>query len=696
MQVPLAYLDASAIEEVPIDLWREAFDALGWPASLRDKRATFEHKDVQHAIHGDEFNENLLYLLETLHTLGDGAGRDAITSVMAERHVTIPGLPDGVGERELAMQLHLAQRSDPSLADVLARAQTQIREAGDRRRYNEFLAREARALSNLKGHRKDLHAAVLRHCQDSDLGEHVQVQAFEDDGDCVFTILRSDRMKKPLAIQPGQSARAQIRFRPVHGDILRYEVSLGRLRIAARSPSMVEFYRAAFGSVVFGDEDFFRGDPVCSLSVLQERGRAALDDHGVFGVSRVRLTECVWECGDRSLIVLRDQDCFGLIERHDLSLTEGTFVQAKLKVDVIGKSTRPVTVSVRVPSRIEVSQKIHESLIDELLDAIGIRTPADPARQFDICSLHPWRQPLAVWRAVFGETTDVLVQHGVLRSVALQAVWHPDHSTAGRVLHVERIAEWDHHGVSEAPEIPSRALSSTDIEGLELAPEQFRKYIRKELGITAGGVVWGVDDELLELGWLRVGDERLYLAYAIRQPRRDLGARLRGRADGAPVVLLLPATQPEPPGFPTVRLSSPIPALRQVIRDGVAACGIAERMPALMRAPERARLVVDTQRKRVWVDGIEVEQLSPDTHPYQFVEMMAKSNGACVSVEEITQALSAARFRSDGTTAARQAKRQAKNSIAKALEAAGTPDSSDPFPSAGTGLYRCKLPSFVE
>ena len=536
---------------------------------------------------------------------------------------------------------------------------------------------------------------MLRHCRDSDLGEHVQVQAFEDDGDCVFTILRSDRMKKPLAVQPGQSARAQIRFRPVHGDILRYEVSLGRLRIAARSPSMVEFYRAAFGSVVFGDEDFFRSDAVCSLSVLQDLGRAALDNHGVFDVSRVRLTECVWECGDRSLIVLRDQDCFGLIERHDLSLAEGTFVQAKLKVDVIGKSTRPVTVSVRVPSRIEVSQKIHESLIDELLDAIGIRTPAEPAKQFDICSLHPWRQPVTVWRAVFGETTDVLVQRGVLRSVTLQAVRHPDHSTAGRVLHVERISKWDYHGVSEAPEIPSRALSSTDIEGLELEPEQFRKYLRKDLGITDGGVVWGLDDELLELGWLRVGDERLYLAYAIRQLRRDLCARLRGRADGAPVVLLLPATQPEPPGFPTVRLSSPIPTPRQVIRDGIAVCGIADRMPALLRAPDRARLVVDTQRKRVWVHGVEVEQLSADSHPYQFIEMMAKSNGARVSVEEITQALSAARLRNDGTTAARQAKRQAKKLIAKALEAGGTPDTTDPFPSAGTGLYRCRLPSFV-
>ena len=86
----------------------------------------------------------------------------------------------------------------------------------------------------------------------------------------------------------------------------------------------------------------------------------------------VRLTECVWECGDRSHLVLRDQDCFDLIERHRLSLTEGTFVQAKLKVDVIGKSTRPVLVDVRVPSRIEVSQKAHERVAPRIVRSEGL------------------------------------------------------------------------------------------------------------------------------------------------------------------------------------------------------------------------------------------------------------------------------------------------------------------------------------
>ena len=695
MHVPLLYLEASAIEEVPLPLWKEVFEAFGWPKSLDGKWPSFTYEEVQDALHKDDLTDNLIQALEVLHTLGTEAGRGAITSVMAERRVQLNELPEGASERELAMQLYLAQRSNASLADVFARVQTQIQESGDRRRYNEFVAKEPRVINDLKRRRGMLRAAVLSHCQDCDLGDHVQVEVFEDDGVYVFSVLRSDRMKKPLAVLPGRAARAVIPFRPVHGDILRYEVSPGRLRIAARAPSMAEFYRITLGRVLFGDEDFFSGDSVCSLSVLQDQGRVALDNHGVFGVSRVRLTECVWESGDRSYIVLRDQDCFELIERCQLSLTEGTFVQAKLKVDVIAKSTRPVIVTVRVPSRIEVSQKKHERLIDKLLDAIGIRTEPGSAQQLDVWSMYPWRHPLPVWKAVFGAETDMLVQHGVLQRVQLQAVQHPDHPKAGRALRVEPIEEGEFHGVSEVAEVPSRSLTATDIEGLELAPERLRQYLCRALGITEVGPAWGVGDEVLQLGWLPVGDERLYLAYSIRQPRWDLGHRLRMRAKGAHVVLLIPATQAEECELATVILSSAIPSKHQIVREGATAYGFADRLPAISWAPESSELVVDKRLKKVWVCRNEVQQLSPDSQIFKFVEMLAGSNGAPVSVDAITQALSAARLQTDGTTTARQAKMRAKKLIVQALEVAGAADTSDPFPVAGAGSYRCRLRGFV-
>ena len=150
MDLPLIFLDAVAIEEVPIALWRQAFDVLGWPISLRDKANTFTHHDVQVAIPNDDLSDDLLQALETLHMLGTEDGREAIMSVMSERGAQLPGLPDDSSERELALRLYLAQRTDASMADVFARAQTQVQEEGDRRRYNEFVAKEPRLLRGIR------------------------------------------------------------------------------------------------------------------------------------------------------------------------------------------------------------------------------------------------------------------------------------------------------------------------------------------------------------------------------------------------------------------------------------------------------------------------------------------------------------------------------------------------------------------
>ena len=101
----------------------------------------------------------------------------------------------------------------------------------------------------------------------------------------------------------------------------------------------------------------------------------------------------------------------------------------------------------------------------------------------DMWALYPWRHPATAWRAVFGAEMDTLVQQGVLRRVRLEAVAHPDFAEAGSVLRVEQMSEWEFHGVSEASEVPSRSLTATDVEGLELAPEMLRQYLGSTLGV---------------------------------------------------------------------------------------------------------------------------------------------------------------------------------------------------------------------
>jgi hypothetical protein len=691
LQLPIAYLDTAAIEEVPIDAWKEVFDAVGWPPSLANNRESFEHKDVVHAFGQDEPTDGLLQALEVLETLGTEAGREAIVSAVQDRGAASTMLPTGKGEREFALRFYIAQRKDALLADAFVRAQTQIQEAGNQRRYNEFMGKEARRVKGLDRKREALREAILSFCRKSDLGDHVQVDAFEDDGTYVFNVLRSHRTQKPLAVVPKHSARATIEFRPVHGDVIRYDASIGRLRIAARASSVVEFYREVLGKLLFNDDCFFDGNPVCSLIALQERGRDALQNHEVYGIGRVWMTECLWERGDRELFHIRSADCFRSMSDANLSLSQGVFLQAKLKCELIGSSsTRPLTVNVRVPSRIEVSQKAYEHLVDKLLSAIGIRNAAPPASVVDLWTLHPWRQSVDVWRSLFGNATDALVKQGVLLPIRLSSVPHPDHQGAGRVLEAHAVKDGDFYGVSSVSEIPSRSLTATDLDGLELAPEQFRLYLRSVLAISSGGVVWD-NGELLELGYIEVGDSKIYVTYALQQPSSDAGNRLRARAAGAHFVILYPPTTASSSEVARVRLESALPKRHWLVRQAIFACALDGCVPALHIAPDGARLVVDNRIGKVWIDGVEIGGIPADSHAFKFIELLARSSP--LPAEEIVAKISPGR--QDGTTAARQAKSSAKQLIVDAMAAAGRDFDEDPFPAAARGFYRCAFLSFV-
>lgn len=690
MQLPLVYLDAAAIEEVPIEVWKDVFDTVGWPSSLASMRDAFGHQDIRNSFQKDTPTDGLLQALEVLHTLGTESGREAILSAIQDRNVANVVLPADKGEREFALRFYVAQRTDASLADAFVRAQIQMQEEGNQRRYNEFMGKEARHVEGLDRMKEALRVEILSFCEKSDLGNHVQVEAFEDDGIYIFNILRSHRTQKPLAVVPGHSARATIQFRPVHSDVIKYDTSVGRLQIAVRASSMVEFYRGVMGKALFKDEGFFGGDPVCSLKVLQERGRNALESHGVYKIGRVWMTECLWERGDRELFQIRSTDCFRTMEEIGLPINQGTLLQAKLKCEVVGKSTRPVTVNIRIPSRIEVSQKAHEQLIDKLLSAIGIRNAASRQSLPNLWALSPWRHPIHVWRSLFGADTDKLVRERILVPIQLVSVQHPDHPDEGRVLEAHPVSDGDFYGVSRVPEVRSRSLTGTDLDGLELAPEQFRLYLRSTLGITNGGTVWDTG-ELLELGVLGVGDHRLHLFYALQQPLPGIGDRIRARAAGAHPVILLPSPHADGCELASVAIESPLPTRRSSIRQAVFQCGLDGCVPAIHIAPEEARLVVDTKIGKVWVDGVEIVGLQTDSHAFQLIELLAQKSP--VSADEVIAKISPGR--QDDTTAARQAKSQAKQAIVTAMAAVGRTFDEDPFPTAGRKLYRCAFAPFV-
>jgi hypothetical protein len=296
-----------------------------------------------------------------------------------------------------------------------------------------------------------------------------------------------------------------------------------------------------------------------------------------------------------------------------------------------------------------------------------------------------------VWRTVFRGDTDALVERGALEPIQLSSVTGSPEAGPGHIVDAHAISAVEFYGVSRAPEIPSRSLSSTDLDAFELMPEQFRMYLRERLQISDTGVAWNGGEEL-DLGTIPIGDVRLRLVYAIQEPSSGVGARIRARAGATHVVLLVPTARADSSELARAMIE-PLPTRAEVTREAIAACGLTSAVPAVFSAPEGTRLVVDSARGKIWIDGVEIEGLRAGTHPFRLVEALAKKSPSAVSTEELTNELSGAR--KDGDTTARQAKTAAKKHISAAMAKAGRTLDDDPFPNAQTGYYRCALLSYV-
>ena len=690
MQPSFVFINSVVIEEVALPLWRELFDAIGWPPSVNGKGEAVTHEDILNALNHDPPSGDLLMALEALDDLGTPAGRETITTQLNDRQIPAGVLPQDLGERELALRLFMAQRTNGALAEVFARAQVQVQE-GNYRRFNDFIGKQSAAIRNIASKRQALEHTILEHCRAEDLGDHVHVRVFDDDdGTCRFQIMRSHHTRTPLAVVPGAASRAKIQYRPVHADLVRYEPDLGRLRITARAASIVEFYRKAFGRVLFGDETFF-GGRVCSLAVLQERGRAALAGHGVYGVGRVWMTECIWERGDRERLHIHAADCFDTIEHLELPLSEGELVQAKLKMEIVGKSARPLTVTVRAPSRIEVTQARHEFLANEVLTGIGIRDTHIAEPEIDLWTLHPWRQTVDTWRSCFGRDTDGLAKKGVLKKTLLQSVEAPGHAGAGRVLQAERLSKTEYLGISQAEEIPSRSLSATDLDGLELDVPRFQAHLRERLELTSNTTPWSGDSWFLDLGSIDLCGRTFRFVFALRRPAQSAADDVKMVAQSATPVLLLPKGLTVSTGLMDILLDGPLPDRHRVVQDIIVAAGLEDNAPAVLLAPEKARLVVDTRSGQVWFDRVEITGLTPGTQPFGFVEALARSFPGTIDGHDLSERLSAGR--KDGDQTARSAKMAANKIIRAALEARNR-RFEDPF-KPEKGRFRLTVPAFI-
>ena len=402
-------------------------------------------------------------------------------------------------------------------------------------------------------------------------------------------------------------------------DLIRYDATEGRLRIAARSGKLVSAYRRIFGHVLFGDPQFFLGCVRCTLQPLQEKGAELLQNLPP-NMTTARVVDLVWHRGGTSIRV-RDDDCLAQVKALELPLHEGELVEARFEFRFVrGRRIDKRFVVVRTPNRISNRSDRYEKAIDQFLFRIGIRLRNAPKHPVDLWSLHPWKHSETRWREALGLQLRYFVEEGLLVSSAVDSVPHPDHPTPRTALRVRH--EGEHiEGVSDDPHIPSRALTLSDVDGYELRVDALAERLARALNIASvvkpvGGYCWPLRSRRAAV---RAGEGEGLRSF--RKPPAAPGAmadRLRQIAGSkVQVGLVVPSGCAADIGLAEVQFDTGDAPFDGVLNRLISRLGLEKEALAVEQAPAGTRVVIDRKRGTIHLDGVLLSSIDQQSHYFR-------------------------------------------------------------------------------
>jgi hypothetical protein len=611
--------------------------------------------------------------LDGLARLATHAGRDALIEAARDVGREHAGW-EGENPADLAARL---------LADsiqqhpVLLRAQLRLLRLPIERATYELRAREPRRVP--EGKTRALAAA---------LGD-AWIHEDEESGDLHAVVLHG---------APGAPGAAR-------ADSFRFRVAEGRLAITAARPQLLDAYAAAWSRALYDEEGFFLDAPSVTLKPLQERGSAGLlaaTEHGKLlpEVPRVRVVACQLEAGDGYRVEAHGPDALARIAPH--LRDGGHLARATVRVDVSGEEA-PVDCVLHPPHRIDVgwggvarSGARGPRIARDVLARLGLLSPGAIAD--DITTLRPLVQPEWRWCELAGDAGwGEMMLAGLLEEVEAsetRRVSNPAYRRLGRSAvafplfrpvtslpggsaaidpdapeHEKKLAR----AINEATEVmqkwtkyylvpddwslPAITVPQKDMVMQRLSLGALLRKARGEMGLDRGesprlprGVLW--------VGEMRVEGGVVRFFYVVRsatddKDRAGIGRAITRAAGFARAVVLVPKGRKLGRDFVelelTVREQLGAESWRGKVGEAVRALGIEERVAPELLAPEDVRLVVDTRRERVLLDGVPITRLGESG--YRLLRALAQRGGGAevVPTKVTDKALSGARA-SEGAT----------------------------------------------
>lgn len=656
--LPTAFHDVNALMEVTTSTWESVLRAAGEPTRLDG--GALDYDQLWHSLTTHDPGKELLDALEVIHELGTDDGRDLLQQAAADQQITLGSIDDEPA-REFAARLWIESRSNTPLAEVLVRARANSFEVAHVRSYRDFVGKSAYPASSLD--KEQLRKAVSKWCVENQKSEAIEVYAYERDGELRCEILRGDPIKRVVEIRNGRPSILD--FRPAASDHIRYDPETGRLGIATRSSRLLQMYRGVLGSLLTNDVDFFSGENICTLRPLQEKGRELFERRLPPGILSVDVVELRWRRGDRDKILVHGRDCFRVLSDLGAQLHEGELTEAKLSISFPGNGRRG-HVSLKVPNRIDIKAGVHESLVEQLLDDVGIRGAfgiEDEKR--DLWSLYPWRMREESWRRYIGPDFDRLLQTRLLLPTTLETAAHPDHSVSGGTMTVAAIDATTFVGTSDDPAVGLRTLTSSDLLGYELDVSALANKIA--LALKLGSACVDLGSGIWSIG-RRIFSPTLTLSFFLitRKPAEHAATIIRDASKGARPILVIPQNCSCVLNFDQITCRLPNGHYDALLAEIVEQLELQDFIPP----PEwiHADLILDQKQGRAWLRHVELIKLQPNTQPFKFAVAVAGKHGQLVSKADLNELLSPKR---DDDETAKEAKRDFIRAVEGSFEAVG-------------------------
>lgn len=130
------------------------------------------------------------------------------------------------------------------------------------------------------------------------------------DGEIWFLIRHGDAFARTAKVE--RKKTEVLHFRPAKDDVVVYSPRRDELRIHAGTKGEKELYRTAFGTRLFGDDNYFSERKTYTLEPLRTLGLDALDVTGIAGVNKIvlRELEVAYDNGHDEVVIRKADDLF--------------------------------------------------------------------------------------------------------------------------------------------------------------------------------------------------------------------------------------------------------------------------------------------------------------------------------------------------------------------------------------------------